>query len=227
MTTKGDIRGPWYDAYFNESIQPNLIYYACPKNCTNSIKKMITLDSVWHRCGTNCPLRGRIIPVQQDFYDKKKFFSFGFVRNPYDRFYSAYKMLLTEWTVLGRPQLPMAESFDIFVTAVYKKDFKDNHVRKQIDFIPVKLDPQVNFIGRYENFENDWFLLQEKINHKFVDKVVKKQASDYQKMIDKGLGIEPTKVMSSKSLKMLQKFYHDDFVNFGYDFDELAGFKIT
>lgn len=237
------IPGPWLDAYFSATLNPNLVYYACPKNCTNSIKKMIDVaGSNWELCGheTHGPPpapglapSGPFLVPKQNFYDKERFFSFGFVRNPYDRFYSAYKMLLTEWTFAQhhcgvlQPQLPMAESFDIFVTAVYKKDYKDNHVKKQIDFIPVKHDFQVNFIGKYENFENDWFLLQEKINHKFVDKVVKTQNSSYQEMINRGLGIEPPRVMSTESFKMLQEFYYDDFINFGYDFDDVGDFKIT
>ena len=46
-------------------------------------------------------------------------------------------------------------------------------------------------------------------------------------MIENGEDIKPPKVMTSKSLKMLQEFYHDDFINFGYDFDDLAGIKVT
>ena len=115
------------------------------------------------------------ILARHNFYDKEKFFSFAFVRNPYDRFYSAFKMLATEWTVKNLPRKRYVNKLDDFVHAVCNKHFGDNHTRKQSSFIPVDIDPHVNFIGRYENFEKDWFTLQEKINHKFVDKVVKRQ----------------------------------------------------
>lgn len=232
-----EIAGPWFDAYFSVTLKPNLLYYACPKNCTNSIKKMIDVKGPnWERCGIQrrgpppapgLAPTGSFIAPKQNFYDKERFFSFGFVRNPYDRFYSTYKMLLTMWTLQEPSMVPMVESFDIFVNAVYGKHYRDNHVKRQIDFVPVDLDPQVNFIGRYENFENDWLLLQEKINHKFTDKVAKIQNIQYQEMIRCVGDSTPPRTMSPLSLKRLRELYHDDFINFGYDFDDLAGFEIT
>ena len=234
--------GPWDDAYYNDvynknnPVFPNLLYYCVPKVCSSSIKEMIKIrDGEWSRCGENRKViyktydgpKTRIMHVAKlNFYDKEKFFSFAFVRNPYDRLYSAYKML----KVLMRKQKTLNhvfESFDIFVEKVITGTYKDNHIKKQSFFVPVEYDPHVNFIGRFENFENDWLLLQEKINYKFANNIVKLQAKDYTTIIEKEGEFRPPKEMSGESLKKIQEFYRDDFINFGYDFDDHAGFKIT
>lgn len=226
--------------YFNELLKtPDnrmLLWFGVPKNCSTSIKKMMNINienSPWltlaqksRKIKTPSQFGYRIdidrnLP-KYDWYDKEIFFSFTFVRNPYNRFYSSFKMALA----LGQTT---NTCLDTFTDHLFEKRYLRSHsyISTQSRFIPTKHDLNIDFVGRVEDFENDWLLLQEKINHNFVSSTIRVQTKEYEELIKKEGHYKPPKVMNSKSLKILQEFYRDDFVNFGYDIEDFGDFKIT
>ena len=89
-----------------------------------------------------------------DKYGCKDLFSFAFVRNPYTRIVSLYKMLL--------PQLDN-KSFLEFCNQLKTED-KKRLSFTQYDYISVNNKIPLSFIGRFENIENDFNFICEKIN---------------------------------------------------------------
>jgi hypothetical protein len=87
----------------------------------------------------------------------ESFSSFAWVRNPYDRFVSAFSKLdphMLEEAAKAGLQLG-GLNFSDFVDAV--EGFEHVHLRPQCDFLygaDGKL--QVDFVGRYENFDRDF-----------------------------------------------------------------------
>jgi hypothetical protein len=88
--------------------------------------------------------------------DHKNYFTFTFVRNPYDRIVSAHQYLING---LGNGK-------DIEYGRTIPKDFKKfvkNILRDsfRIHFRPIKwwIDRSVDFIGRYENLQTDFSLV--------------------------------------------------------------------
>lgn len=87
-----------------------------------------------------------------------KYFSFTFVRNPYDRVLSMYSF------TKKRPKSPLFEvatkgTFDDFITALSKRGFK-----QQVDYLyDAKRNINVNFIGRFENLESDFLEIGRKL----------------------------------------------------------------
>ena len=95
------------------------------------------------------------------------FYGFGFVRNPLDRLYSCYaqkivlygrlkNMPLLFWRYGDsfRPDMTFAEFVE--VVANIPDRIADIHFRSQHRFLYYKDQPVVDFLGRFENLEDDW-----------------------------------------------------------------------
>ncbi|WP_111498264.1 MULTISPECIES: sulfotransferase family 2 domain-containing protein [Marinobacter] len=91
-------------------------------------------------------------------------FKFTFVRNPYDRFVSAYQYLAAGGNnsydrSFSERKMAGFNDFEDFVINGFDKDpeiRKFFHFRKQVDFITVGGQLCVDFVGRYENLEKDF-----------------------------------------------------------------------
>jgi|10_taG_2_1085330.scaffolds.fasta_scaffold14750_2 hypothetical protein len=88
----------------------------------------------------------------------KEYFKFAFVRNPYDRFLSAY----SEFTQLEHREgyhldIFKYKDFSHFCVELHNSEWiKDVHFRPQHEFLYDGDDCLVDFVGRYENLEEDW-----------------------------------------------------------------------
>lgn len=103
--------------------------------------------------------------------EQERLFKFAFVRNPWDRLYSWYVMIRDKGptTIFYRYMLENANDFSGFlkltdvITDVYKKRFK-THVPNykciafnQLDYITDHTGSiNIDFIGRFENLEQDF-----------------------------------------------------------------------
>lgn len=106
---------------------------------------------------------------KEDYYE---FFKFTFVRNPWDRVYSAYTFL-TQGGLNEQDRnffekyLKEFKTFEDFVLNGLDKEYIKNwiHFIPQYTFIYDENDRlMVDFVGRFENFENDFNKIANKIN---------------------------------------------------------------
>ncbi len=107
---------------------------------------------------------------REDYY---KFFKFTFVRNPWDRVYSAYTFLIQgglneQDKRFSKQYLSKFKTFEDFIL----NGLEQEDIQNWIHFIPQykfifdennKL--MVDFVGRFENFENDFNEIAKKINN--------------------------------------------------------------
>ena len=139
----------------------------------------------------------------------EKYFSFTFVRNPWDRLYSAYKFLEN-----GGINIHDKNAFIIHLSKYSNfEDFVLNGLNRKLIYKITHLIPQhkylcdkrgsilVDFIGRFENLDDDILLLSKKLkkdiklnhhNHNkkkdfklaYTDEMIEKVYQVYQKDID-------------------------------------------
>jgi hypothetical protein len=163
------------------------------------------------------------------FYISKELFStyfkFTIVRNPLDRLYSSYKYL-------GYSNII---SFDTFIIKelprLLRLSNKSYFFKTQTSFLyDQDNNLLVDFIGKFENIEQDFSLIKNKLNmgDKPLTHVNKSSVSTYHYLrgIKKAL-INPrlllnlnfekkNKKCSVKALDIMEKIYKEDFINFNY-----------
>ena len=136
----------------------------------------------------------------------EEYLSFAWVRNPYDRFVSAF-------TKLDPHMLEVARNTGLHLNGLQFSDFVDAvegfehvHLRPQSDFIYGSDGQlQVDFVGRYEYFDLDftdlckWLNLTALLPHKNAS-----QHSPYQEYYD------------ARTLRKIQQRYASDFELLGY-----------
>lgn len=92
----------------------------------------------------------------------KDIFKFTIVRNPFDRFVSAFHFLQQTYPNIISPN----ENFKDFVKTRFSKDgiTINKHFHHQYPNAFFGKEIFVDFIGRFENIENDWERIAQKIN---------------------------------------------------------------
>tara|TARA_B100001094_G_C18194728_1_gene809891 strand:+ start:3024 stop:3698 length:675 start_codon:yes stop_codon:yes gene_type:complete len=217
---------PWDYIRFN--VDSSLLWYNNPKCCSTTIKSII---GKWQRSPRLADQKFKISKIDE-------YTSFGFVRNPYERIYSAYRMLVVLDTVDRiTQQVPTkpASNFEDFVQQVAGGDYWNDHIDPQVNYLPVMIDNiKIDFIGKVENFNNDWMSLQKLINKNYI-KDIKDIPKIQPKSLIKNLNMKVVKAeyesikkeMNFSTMKKIQDFYKQDFIMFDYDFDDVGDFKIT
>ena len=110
------------------------------------------------------------------------YFTFCFVRHPIDRFHSYYCSVKSL-----HPDMPFT---DILESGMLTPQY-------------VRIDAPLTFIGKYENLQEDWKYVSEKLNINLhlptINKTIKKRVS-----------------FSSYEKNLIARKYANDFVTFGY-----------
>lgn len=141
-------------------------------------------------------------------------FKFAFVRNPWDKFVSAYEYL-------KRGGIPC---FDRPKTLTIKKDypeFKDfvlaKHVweqwvffQPQLNFITVDGSIKTDFVGRFENFQNDFNFICDQIDHPRV-KLPHVNATKH---------VHYTEYYDDQLIKVIERNFSEDIDTFKYKFGD-------
>jgi hypothetical protein len=95
----------------------------------------------------------------------KDFFKFAFVRNPQARFISAFKdkVLKQNYFKFTAEDYAKMQDLNEFLTWVETLDIRkcDRHLRAQTALIDV---PQLDFLGRFENFSDDLNVILNRLN---------------------------------------------------------------
>ncbi len=152
----------------------------------------------------------QIIDIEgQDAWDKA--FTFTFVRNPWDRMYSLYKFKVRKGE-LG--DVESAISFDTWLRREVVNMDGDiyNRSRPQVEWLlDHKGNIDVDFIGRFENLENDTQKLSKIINRNIaLEKFnVSPKKGHYSKAYTKELA------------DLVAQYYVEDINAFGYSFEKV------
>ncbi|EPY6068520.1 sulfotransferase family 2 domain-containing protein [Campylobacter coli] len=196
------------------------IFIHVPKVAGSSIERVIYQTDKW--------LVGHVKASDYTKFDKDKFdsyFSFGFVRNPYDRVVSAYHYLKNDspdpcdikWGRLHINNL----TFEEFILSLQDEEFKEeilskNHFSFQYKYLCDKnMNILVNFIGKFEKLDNDFKKILNILRRK--DSLVH---------INKSKHLNYRDYYNSQTYKIIREIYRDDFEIFDYDLEDNKVFYI-
>ncbi|HFU2808308.1 TPA: sulfotransferase family 2 domain-containing protein, partial [Campylobacter coli] len=189
------------------------IFIHVPKVAGSSIERVIYQTDKW--------LVGHVKASDYTKFDKDKFdsyFSFGFVRNPYDRVVSAYHYLKNdspdpydiEWGRLHINNL----TFEEFILSLQDEEFKEkilskNHFSFQYKYLcDENMNILVNFVGKFEQLNSDFKKILNILRRK--DSLVH---------INKSKHLNYKDYYSSQTYKIIREIYRDDFEIFDYDLE--------
>jgi hypothetical protein len=143
-------------------------------------------------------------------------FIFTFLRNPFSRAVSLYFEITNGPTHCFNNKKRI--SFDDFIKVLIEKDYWFSI--PMIDYIGEKNLSDLNFIGRFENFENDIYKLKNKIkikikHHNYNNHMnSNKKFNDYRSFFKK-----------SNTIDNVTKYYHRDLKFFGYSYDNFLSYE--
>lgn len=205
------------------------IYFPIPKVACSSLKKFCA-DTL------NIEIKGK--DINEDVHDQhfpcvkkykinkmyKDYFKFCFVRNPWDRLVSCYmnKIFLDENDIqqtksrfvsnkINQKKFKLGMSFEEFINAVCSipDEKADSHIVSQYTYVTDHEDNVlVDFIGKLENFEEDFANIHNKIGVKNVKipHLMKSSHVDYREYY------------TEKTKEMVRQRYLKDIKMFGYEF---------
>ena len=218
----------------NISTKHGFVYFENPKVACGTIKR--TLQSIEAGSSVN-PLnvhdRGES-PLQEiENFDEdhisqilwgREFFKFSFVRNPFTRALSVYKDKIERDSkhkksvlkILGKEteNLRQNVSFKEFLYAVSQQSQveMDNHWRPQNIQLCMPLI-NFDFIGRFENFDNDFKKVLHTISPILQNQIV------YEKSNATHANQFLLNYYDSEATDLVRLIYKDDFEIFGYELD--------
>lgn len=181
------------------------IFIHVPKTAGSSITRALNIGE--HCCHE--PLS------KYPSYLLKNVFSFTFVRNPYDRIFSAYNYLSQMRgndadNAFASEHLSRYKNFNTFI-----KDFKKSetlqqwlHFRSVFDFI----DGPIDFIGKYENLQHDFNVVCNIIGlpHTTLNHINSSAHGHY------------SQYYNSSSKKIVEKIFCRELDEFDYAFERLS-----
>ncbi len=148
----------------------------------------------------------------------RAYFKFTFVRNPWDRLLSAYLFLKAggfnetdrRWALENLSAFP---DFSAFVMDWLNREnvWSKLHFQPQIDFISTNgAKPEVDFIGRFENLEEDFAYVKKRIG-------ISTSLGHFNR--GPGLRKDYREYYSEAAREVVAKVYREDIAVFGYEFD--------
>lgn len=144
----------------------------------------------------------------------QSYYKFSFVRNPWDRAYSAYSYLREGGNkrddICLQSIIEKFKNFDDFVINGLQNGLLRNHPLfiPQSEFV-VRANQElaVDFLGRYENIDNDFKIVADRL--KIGEKLNRVNVS-------RSCG---NKYFSEESVRVIKFIYAQDIDNFGYKFN--------
>ena len=172
------------------------IYYITPKCATRTFFSVFNYNSV---------------DLRQTSSNYDDYFSWSFVRNPWDRLVSTYINKIVDEHQGGLDSWRKnINSFEEFVLKIKKIDAMeincDRHIRSLCTFFP----PDINFIGKMENLQNDFNVVCDKIG------IPRQQLPHKNKTKHKHY----TEYYDDETKQIVAEKYAKDIEYFGYKFGE-------
>jgi len=144
-----------------------------------------------------------------------RFFSFCFVRNPYDRIYSSYNFYKNNpkrGNKRVKEMIQTYETFETFVSSFRKsKKIDKKHFRAQASYIcNRRMKIIIDYVGKFEKINEDWMRIQD-INpycKQLMELPVRNQTSGREK-----------KIYTKEMADIIYNNYWIDFQMFNYERD--------
>ena len=165
-----------------------------------SLKK-INVNGYWNHDSNHYPLSVIKKVVPSKIYEN--YYKFGFVRNPWDRAISAYKHTI-QWYKTNQPQELADEKFKTFKKWILKEN-PDGKYGEQYYFVK-----ECNFIGRFENIQEDFNIVCNKIGTP-EQQLPHKNATKHKHY---------TEYYDDETRQIVAEKYAKDIEYFGYKFGE-------
>lgn len=146
--------------------------------------------------------------------DFAQLFSFGFVRNPWDRILSEY-LYRVENDSFHYVECCAKATFEHYLMQISQLDIahmphaRINHVYNQYDFLMEDGQQAVNFIGRFENFEEDLRAVLNKIGLDPSIEIPKLNATKHRHYRN---------YYSDETRLLVERMYAKDIQTFGYSY---------
>ena len=190
----------WYYRYkkapvVNYACKDNLCYLTICKAACSSIKMTFTKEKLAHPRDIHDNTQFKLFKTHEEAEGK---YRITFVRNPFDRVYSCYKnffidtefhggahekILFNEGFIskrlyLGLIRFDKKDSFATFLQklALIPDDFPEGHILPQHYTIYYKGQCMVDFIGRFENLQEDFEPIRKKYQLEKLPHINKTQA---------------------------------------------------
>jgi hypothetical protein len=167
-----------------------------------------------HRIGIKFPRHAKVIAAHEmlprDFFDS--LYKFSFVRNPWDLQVSSYHHIRRE-----RPHvLEGCENFNAFLERKLDPDrpwnyHLDNSIQRQTDCL-VDMDGKllVDFVGRYENLQEDFDTVCQRIG------VARRELPHRRRATDRS---DYRNYYNDRTAALIAEYFSDDIKRFGYRFE--------
>ena len=145
------------------------------------------------------------------------YFKFTFVRNPFDRFYSFYKSKIRNGQNPGKYYekfgLTKDSTFDECVSTItsIEPNLLESHAAPQSMIICDDDKILVDFIGKIENFKNDWANICKLTGFNIALEHLNRTESHF------------STGYTEKNKKLIIDYYRDDFDLLGYNFEKTDG----
>jgi hypothetical protein len=164
----------------------------------------------------------RVIYGKKDF---NQFYKFTFVRNPWDRLYSAYSFLKEGgWndsdSLWAEKNLGEIDDFQEFVCEWLSEEKLNSHIHlwPQSKFVCDRYNhPIVNYLGYFETIQDDFKIILNKL--KLPERDLKHTNSSKR--------IRYTDVYTADMIDKVSHLYCQDIVNFGYSFESFSRTQVS
>ena len=145
--------------------------------------------------------------------DMSSYFSFCFVRNPYDRLYSSYKFLekggmnIHDQKAFAKHLSKYNDFEDFVLNGLNEKIINSlTHFIPQTDFICNKKDDiLVDFVGKFESIDSDTIILSDKIGVEIKLNHLNKNTKNFY-----------LEIYTKEMLSIVHNIYNRDFIILGY-----------
>lgn len=198
----------------------NVVYIDNPKVASTSIKEVLVAnegDDIFALFSNDIHIHcQKHYMNDRNGFEKLPYFSFAFVRNPFERVVSTYKNMYNrpqyEWTTFKTYFFGYFEKdkgFDYFVKkgpVRISDKWADTHLISQHLLVYDDNGKSfVDFIGRFENLTSDWQIVSDKVNLPELPQRNQTEQDDWRAYYTKELA------------QMVYERYRKDFEMFGYE----------
>lgn len=193
-----------------------LIFIGIPKNASTSFHMVLTNKTDYYQTGHNHD------SIFEEFEKNDEdmllhYDSLCVIRNPYDRFFSAWKFAHPHKGPISLNSYK--ESFNDFVHKCVHQKFRDlnighNHFFPQYKFVTMNKRIVVDDIIRYENLLDDWKQYQINWNHR--RNLPYKMNLTLPHENNSEIDVKWDEVYDSESREIVYDLYHTDFEIFKY-----------